>query len=78
MILSLYMLLFSVNSEPYQISNRPFESFEECASFVNLLAKRDVVMPDGHFLFMTADYWVFKGECVSTKDYMKRSYDKKQ
>jgi len=63
------LLVFSVNSGPEEISDRIFESHEECAEFVNMLAQQDVVNSDYGFRFVSFDGVSFDGQCIDKKDH---------
>lgn len=65
------LLVYSVNGAPNQISNRVFESFEECAWFVNEVARDTVVNSDYAFRFLAQDGILFEGQCIDKKDYYK-------
>lgn len=63
------LLVFSVNNGHEEISDRIFESHEECAEFVNMLAQDDVVNSDYGFRFLSNDGMLFDGQCISQEDY---------
>ena len=63
-------LIFSVNNQSAEVSERVFTSISECTEFVNMLAKTEVVQSDNSFSFITEDGWTFSGECTELKDYM--------
>ena len=65
------LLVFSVNGSPNQISDRVFESYEECAGFVNEVAQDNVVNSDFSFQFLSVDQLLFEGQCIEKKDYYK-------
>lgn len=47
-----------------EVSDRMFESKEECANFVNTIARDDVVIDD-KFKFSASDGVIFTGGCMS-------------
>jgi hypothetical protein len=47
------LLVFSVNGAPLEISDRIFNSYEECVGFVNTVADMDVVESDYKFRFVS-------------------------
>ena len=65
------LLVFSVNDSPNQVSDRVFESFEECTWFVNEVAQDNVVNSDFSFQFLSVDQLLFEGQCIEKKDYYK-------
>lgn len=69
---ALIILVFSVNAQPYEISQRPFTSLEECRWFVNELAQTEVFINENDFRFVTTDGWTYVGQCISVEDYMSK------
>ena len=65
------LLVFSINGAPNEISDRIFESYEECAQFVNEVAQGTVVDSDFSFQFLSVDQLLFEGQCISVEDYWK-------
>ena len=65
------LLVFSINGSPNDISDRIFESYEECADFVNEVAQGTVVNSDFSFQFLSVDQLLFEGQCISKEDYWK-------
>ena len=65
------LLVFSVNGAPNEVSDRIFESYEECAEFVNEVAQDNVVNSDFAFQFLSIDQLLFEGQCISVEDYWK-------
>ena len=63
------LLVFSVNSAPIEISDRIFNSYEECATFVNTIAETEVVKSDYKFRFIASDGFLFDGQCVEMKEW---------
>lgn len=70
---AIIILVFSVNAQPYEISQRPFTSLEECRGFVNQLAQTDVFTNETDFRFLTTDGWTYVGQCIAVEDYMSES-----
>ena len=67
------LLVFSVNNRlPEDISDRIFNSYDECAEFVNTLARKDVVNSDYGFNFLATDGVSFTGQCISMNDWAKK------
>lgn len=65
------LLVFSINGSPNEISDRIFESYEECSEFVNEVAQGTVVNSDFSFQFLSVDQLLFEGQCISKEDYWK-------
>ena len=65
------LLVFSVNGSPHQISDRIFESYEECSEFVNTVAQGTIVNSDFSFQFLSMDQMLFEGRCISEEKYWK-------
>ena len=63
------LLVFSVNSAPLEISDRIFNSYEECVGFVNTVADMDVVKSDYKFRFVSLDGLLFDGQCIEMKEW---------
>lgn len=63
------LLVFSINGGPEEISDRVFNSKEECVEFVNTLAQMEVVEDDYSFKFVASDGMLFKGECAAMKEW---------
>ena len=64
------LLVFMINADgDVKISDRIFESVEECATFVNTLAQISVVEPNGSFRFIVSDGTLFEGQCVNKLAY---------
>ena len=63
------LLVFTVNNGHQEISDRIFESYEECKEFVNTIAQNDVVNSDYGFRFLASDGVLFDGQCISQEDY---------
>ena len=69
-MLPIIILVFSVNAQPYEISEKPFTSLEECQTLVNTLAQKNVFTNENDFRFITEDGWTFVGQCISLEEYM--------
>lgn len=69
-MLPIIILVFSVNAQPYEISQRPFTSLEECREFVNTLAQTEVFSNERDFRFITEDGWTYVGQCIEVDKYM--------
>lgn len=72
------LLVFSLNGELEDISERIFTSYEECEEFVNAVADdgtgTDVVNSDYSFRFLSIDGLMFEGQCIEMNDwFLKRS-----
>lgn len=63
------LLVFSINGELPDISDRIFTSHDECAEFVNMLAENEVVNSDYGFKFIASDGVIFEGQCIEMKDW---------
>lgn len=63
------LLVFSINGQLHDISDRIFTSYNECAEFVNEVAQHDVVDSDYKFKFIAADGLMFEGQCIEIKDW---------
>lgn len=63
------LLVFSINGGPEKISDRVFNSKEECVEFVNTVAQMEVVKDDYSFKFVASDGMLFKGECAAMKEW---------
>lgn len=63
------LLVFSINGELPDISDRIFTTYDECAEFVNTLANDDVVNSDYGFRFLASDGVIFEGQCIDMKDW---------
>lgn len=63
------LLVFSMNSAPATVSDRIFQSFGECAMFVNELVQDDVVNSDYGFSFFTSDGKEVVGQCIEKIDW---------
>jgi len=63
------LLVFAINGAPEEVSDRIFESKQECSEFVNTLAEASVVKQDGSFEFVSSDGHIFRGACISKKAY---------
>jgi hypothetical protein len=73
-ILLVFFTLHINNPSTYsgpQISDRLFESHEECAWFVNQVAKESVVDANFEFEFASIDGWLYKGGCYTENEYKK-------
>lgn len=66
------LLVFSVNGELSDISDRIFYSLDECVEFVNTIAREDVVNSDYGFIFTTSDGQLFDGQCIAMEDWAKK------
>ena len=66
------LLIFSINGDLEDISDRIFTSKNECKEFVNSLAEMDVFKEDDTFKFIASDGMLFKGECVEMKKWFLR------
>lgn len=64
------LLVFAVGGEAPQISQRIFDSVEQCAGFVDTLAEQRVVQSDGKFRFIANDGVFFEGQCVDRREYI--------
>jgi hypothetical protein len=58
-----------MNGSPEQVSERIFDSLDECKEFVETIANNPVVNSDYSFRFMAIDGIVFEGQCVSKEDF---------
>lgn len=65
------LLVFSMNYGPIDVSDRIFYSYQECAEFVNAIAKQEVVRPDYNFQFIASDGATFVGQCIDKYDWAK-------
>lgn len=63
------LLVFSIGGATPSISDRIYNSYEECESFVNALVGMDVVKSDYTFEFYASDAVLFKGQCVEMKEW---------
>jgi len=63
------LLVFSMNGEMEDISERIFVSYEECAEFVNTIADNDVVNSDYGFKFVASDGILFEGQCIEMREW---------
>lgn len=63
------LLVFTVNGGPMEMSDRVFDSFEECSEFVNAVAQQPVVNSDYGFDFLSVDGLKFEGQCIEMKDW---------
>ena len=63
------LLIFSLNGDRDQISDRIFQSYDECAEFVNMVAQDNVINSDYGFRFVSNDGDVFEGQCIGRSDY---------
>ena len=71
-MLPIIILVFSVNAQPYEISERPFTSLEECREFVNTIAQTEVFLNKNDFRFITVDGWTYVGQCIEVDKYMSK------
>lgn len=53
------------------ISERTFQNHEECALFVNMIAKKPIVNDKYEFAFGTPDGTLFRGGCYNAEEYEK-------
>ena len=63
------LLVFSMNDLPPKVSQGRWNTLDECADFVELLAGRPVVDDEYHFEFRSQDptdgtFSTFQGRCV--------------
>jgi len=63
------LLVFVVTGFEPSVSDRIFESYDECKHFVNALAKQSVVNSDYGFQFLSSDKLLVSGQCVAKEDY---------
>ena len=63
------LLIFSINGGLEDISDRIFNSYEECTYFVNTIANMDVVNSDYGFKFIASDGALFEGQCVDMREW---------
>ena len=63
------LLIFSINGGLEDISDRIFNSYEECTNFVNTVANMDVVNSDYGFKFIASDGALFEGQCVDMREW---------
>lgn len=63
------LLVFMANGGQVEVSDRVFESFQECATFVDTLAGQRVVNSDFGFDFLSSDGIHFSGQCIEKSDY---------
>lgn len=63
------LLVFSINGEPEDLSDRIFNSYEECATFVNTVVNQEVVNSDYGFRFVAPDGMLFSGQCIEMKEW---------
>lgn len=62
------------NPQGPQISDRLFDSKQECAEFVNTIAQGEVVDDNYEFIFASMDGLVFKGGCYSPEEFDEKFY----
>jgi hypothetical protein len=65
------LLVFVITGFQPTISDRVFESYDECKEFVNTLVKQSVVNSDYGFQFLSVDGLLVSGQCVAKEDYQK-------
>ena len=53
------------------ISERTFQNHDECALFVNIIAKQPIVNDKYEFAFGTPDGTLFRGGCYNAEEYEK-------
>ena len=68
-MISVILLVFSMNDQPPQLSDGRWNTLDECADFVELLAGRPVVDNEYYFDFKSQDpndgtISTFTGRCV--------------
>ena len=68
-MVSAILLVFTMNDQPPQLSQGRWNTLDECADFVELLAGRPVVDDEYHFYFKSQDpndgtISTFTGRCV--------------
>ena len=63
------LLVFSINGQTPDISDRIFNSYDECATFVNTVANQEVVNSDYGFKFIAPDGMLFDGQCIEMKEW---------
>jgi len=63
------LLVFVITGFEPSVSDKVFESFDECAKFVNTIAQQDVVNSDYGFQFLSIDGLLVSGQCVAKEDY---------
>lgn len=51
------------------VSDRLFDSYQECAEFVNTIAQQDVVDENFEFEFASMDGILFKGGCYNEEQF---------
>ena len=59
------------NPQGPQISDRLFETKDECAEFVNTIAQSDVVDENYEFKFASMDGLMFVGGCYTPEEFKK-------
>ena len=64
------LLVFSLNGQMESVSDRVFNSLDECAEFVNAVANADVVNSDYGFRFVAPDGMLFDGQCIHKSDWL--------
>lgn len=57
-----------------QVSNRLFDSKQECAMFVNTIAQGEVVDKNYEFEFASMDGLLFKGGCYNEQEFKELFY----
>lgn len=60
------------------VSERIFDSQEQCAEFVNTIAKNNVVDDDYQFQFASMDGLIFKGGCYTEQQFNEKFYIESQ
>ena len=63
------LLVFVITGFQPAVSDRIFESYDECKEFVNTIAQQDVVNTDYGFRFLSVDGLLVTGQCVAKEDY---------
>jgi hypothetical protein len=57
-----------------EVSNRLFDSKQECAEFVNTIAQGDVVDENYEFKFASMDGLMFVGGCYTPEEFKEKFY----
>ena len=63
------LLVFVITGFQPAVSDRVFESYDECKEFVNAIAQQEVVNSDYGFQFLSVDQLLVTGQCVAKEDY---------
>ena len=74
LVFSTMMINGPANPTGPEVSNKFFESKQECAEFVNTIAKNDVVDENYEFKFASMDGLLFVGGCYTPEEFKEKFY----